>query len=187
VPIFTKKETENVGKFAKKIYDVLKESYRVRLDDREGYTPGFKFNEWELKGVPIRIEIGPREAAGNTIAIVRRDTGAKVESDTGNITEKMSLILNEINKNLYEKAEKLLKNNIHKVHTFEEFNEVLAKKKGIIHAPWCGNSECEESIKKETGAKTTNIPFEQESLGENEKCVYCNRKAKVWANFARTY
>ncbi len=187
IPIFTKKEAEEVMKFAKKVYDVLKENFRARLDEREGYTPGFKFNEWELKGTPIRIEIGPKEALKGTVSIVRRDTGARVESDAGNLTEKISLILDEINKNLYDKAEKFLKSNIHVVSSYEEFKEVLIKKKGIIRAPWCGSSECEENIKKETGAKTTNIPFDQKDLKEDAKCVYCGKKAKVMADFARTY
>ncbi|MFP3278492.1 MAG: proline--tRNA ligase [Candidatus Micrarchaeota archaeon] len=185
VPIIAKGKEEKILGYARKVADILKERYRIKLDDREGYTPGYKYNEWELKGVPLRIEIGLKEVEKGQVMFVRRDTGAKAEASLGDLVEKVEVILDDIHKNLYERAKKFMQEHIHNVETYDEFKHVLKTKKGIIHAPWCGSPECEEKIKEETGAKTSNIPFDQSDL--HGKCIYCGKEAKYMVNFAKSY
>jgi prolyl-tRNA synthetase len=194
VPIHKKDNADKVDAYAKKIHNQLSKEFRVRLDSREGYSPGYKFNEWELKGIPIRIEIGQREMDADKLVIVRRDTGEKSDcgaKDAKHVTEKL---LDEIHKNLYSKAQEFLKSNIHIVTDYKEFKKVLEEKKGIIQAPWCGSEECEKKIKEETGAKITNLPFEHGDIGN--KCIYCGKDPKhelgakaviAVANFAKSY
>jgi prolyl-tRNA synthetase len=184
VPIY-KKDDNTVKKFSEKVFADLSKKVRIRLDDRDGYTPGFKFNEWELKGVPLRIEIGPKDVANNSVVLVRRDTGEKTQVPVSALDAKVPEALEKMQADLYKKASEFMKSNIHGVKNYDEFKETLKKKKGMIHAPWCGSQECEDKIKDETGAKITNIPFEQGKLGE--KCIYCGKKAKEMANFARSY
>lgn len=185
VPIYRKDNTGKVNAYAKAVYDELKYGFRVRLDDREGYSPGFKFNEWEMKGVPVRIEIGERDMSANMVTIVRRDTGEKEQVKVGSVALKSAELIEEIHRSLYQKAVKFLQDNTHSVSTYEEFKKVLKEKGGMLHSPWCGSPDCESKIKAETGAKITNIPFDQGRL--SGKCVYCGEKAKHMVNFARSY
>jgi len=184
VPIFKDENMSQVLEFSKKIAKSL-DGIRVKVDDREGYTPGYKFNEWELKGVPLRLEIGQKEMNGNYVMAARRDTGKKVEVPVASLKEKISEILEDIQSELYKKAEAKLKSGIHAVDSYEELKEIIKKNKGIAHAPWCGSQKCEDSIKEETGAKITNMPLDQGDLHGN--CIYCGKKAKYMANFARSY
>jgi prolyl-tRNA synthetase len=185
VPIFRKENKEKVLDYAKKVNSSINEKLRTKLDSRDSYSPGYKFSEWELKGIPLRIEIGEKEADSNLVTIVRRDTGEKTQAELLKLKEKCTELLKEITANLYAKAEKFLKSHIHSAEDYSEFKKVLEEKKGIIHAAWCGGSECEAKVKDETGAKITNIPFEHEK--QKEKCVHCGKKAKHMANFARSY
>ncbi len=185
VPIYRKENMAEMLEYAKKVQNALKGKYRTRLDSREGYSPGYKFSEWELKGVPLRIEIGAKEAAADKVTLARRDTGEKTEAGMSGLEEKAEELLEKIQENLYQKAEALLKASIHTVKDYQEFKEALEKKKGMMHAAWCGSRECEMKIKEETGAKITNIPFDQGRL--LDKCVYCGKKSKHMANFARSY
>jgi prolyl-tRNA synthetase len=185
VPIYKTDGKESVMKFAEKVNSLLKDKYRTKLDRREGYSPGFKFSEWELRGVPLRLDIGEKEAKGNKVTIARRDTGEKMEVELLKLPEKCAELIESIQENLYRKAEAFLKANIHDVEDYAEFKKILETKKGILHAGWCGGKECEAKVKEETGAKITNIPFDQEKKAE--KCVYCNKKSKYMVNFARSY
>ena len=185
VPIYKKENQEKVISQARNISKLLSE-YRVRLDDREGYSPGHKFNEWELRGVPIRIELGERDIDAKKITVVRRDTGEKTECPETDVKLFVDKLLKDIHDNLYRNAEKFLNESVHRVLTYEEFKITLEKKKGFMHAPWCGNGSCEDKIKEETGAKITNMPFDGQKLTSN-KCIYCGKEAKYMANFARSY
>ncbi len=185
IPIYKKENREQVVGYAGRVLSKLKESFRAKIDDREGYSPGSKFSEWELRGVPLRIEIGERESSSESVTIACRDTGKREALQFEELERGCADALSLIQKRLYEKAEKHLKESIHEVHGYEQFKGVLSEKKGMLHAPWCGSTECEDRIKEETGAKITNIPFDQSRLGG--VCILCGKKAVKMANFARSY
>ncbi|MFQ6064729.1 MAG: proline--tRNA ligase [Candidatus Bathyarchaeia archaeon] len=155
------------------------------LDDREEYTPGWKFNHWELKGVPIRIEIGPRDVKKEQVIAARRDTLEKVAVKDGELLKTITKMLKEIQNNLFNRAKKFLDENITKVESYDEFKGVLGRKGGFIKACWCSKSSCEEKIKEETGATIRLVPFEKEKVFSN--CVYCRGKADKVVYFAKAY
>lgn len=170
---------------AQELYGVLKETFRVELDDRDTYSPGWKFNEWELKGVPVRLEIGPRDIQKNQAVVVRRDTGEKAEMSLDSIVENLNKLMQDIHNNIYKKALRFREENTHVALTFEELKDIIEKKPGFVKAMWCGNPACEAEIKAKTGATTRCLPFEQERLGE--ACVVCGEKAEKMAYYARAY
>ncbi len=185
VPIYKKDNQEKVSKHAMKIYDSIKDKFRVRIDDREGYSPGFKYNEWELKGIPLRIEIGEKDIANDSVMFARRDTGAKTPVKTHEVAKSISELIEKMQEEMYAKADAFLKSNVHTANTMEEFKKILKEKGGIISAPWCGDSECELKMKEEHGTKITNIPVDQPK--HTAKCIYCGKKASFAANFAKSY
>jgi len=155
------------------------------LDDRAEYTPGWKFNEWELKGVPIRIEIGPRDVERKQVVAARRDTFEKVNIREEELVDTINKMLSQVQNNLLNRARKFLEEHTTTVKTYVSFKEVLRKKGGLIKACWCSSTKCEEKIKEETGTTIRLIPFEKEELFSN--CVYCGEKAKEVVFFARAY
>jgi prolyl-tRNA synthetase len=165
--------------------ELQKKGISVILDDREEYTPGWKFNHWELKGVPIRIEIGPRDVKKKQVIAARRDTLEKVAVADKELTSTIEEMLTAIQDNLFNRAKKFLEDNITTVKTYDGFKEVLAEKGGFIKACWCSESRCEEKIKEETGATIRLIPFETEKVFAN--CIFCGKKADQVAFFARAY
>ncbi len=170
----------------KQIYSALKEmGFAVALDDRKEYTPGWKFNEWELKGVPIRIEIGPRDLRQQQATIVRRDTGQKTIVREEEVLGIVSELLQEIQCNLYAQARKELEAKTSFAKDYEEFKKILKKKGGFVKAAWCGSAECEAKIKEETGATIRLKPFKKETL--LERCVYGGEEAQEVVYFARSY
>jgi prolyl-tRNA synthetase len=155
------------------------------LDDRAEYRPGWKFNEWELKGVPIRIEIGPRDVKQKQLTLARRDTSERLVVKEEEIVDVVNKLLEEIQSNLFNRAKKFLENNITTVKTYDEFKEALKKKGGFIRACWCSSPTCEEKIKEETGATIRTVPFEKEKPFSN--CIYCGKEAKDVVYFGRAY
>ncbi|MEM5778661.1 MAG: proline--tRNA ligase [Candidatus Aenigmatarchaeota archaeon] len=184
VPVYNSKTKELVLNEAKKLEENLKE-FRTKLDNREEFSPGFKYNEWELKGVPIRIEIGPKDIKEKQVIIVRRDTLKKEAVKINKVNLRIKELLEEIHKNIFNKALEFLKNNTHKIKTYDEFKKVLKEKGGILQACWCGERICEDKVKEETGAKIINIPFGEEKPFSN--CIHCGKIAKFIANFAKSY
>ena len=186
VPIFYKvEERENVLKVAHELkVNLIKEKIRAILDDREWYTPGWKFNEWELKGVPLRIEIGPRDLKEKTITLVRRDTGERIAVKFEDAINEIKSTLDKIHSYLYNKAKKFLEGSILTVKNYDEFKEAIAKG-GFIRACWCLKNECEEKIKDETGATIRLIPLNKEEVFS--KCIYCNEDAREVVYFAKAY
>ncbi|MGE5638414.1 MAG: proline--tRNA ligase [Chloroflexota bacterium] len=171
---------------AKELFTMLKQKdIAVILDDREEYTPGWKFNHWELKGVPIRIEIGPRDLKQNQVMMARRDTYQKMPVKEMDVVETVEKLLTEIQHNLYAKARLDLENRITAVQNFEEFQNVLKTKAGFIKAAWCGKATCEAKIKDETGATIRLRPFEKET--PVSPCIACEEKADEMVYFARSY
>jgi len=171
---------------ANEILNKLNESgITAVLDDRAEYTPGWKFNEWELKGVPIRIEIGPRDLKQKQLTLARRDTSEKTVAKEDEILGVMNELLEDIQKNLFNRAKKFLENNITTVRTYDEFKASLKEKGGFIRACWCSSPTCEEKIKEETGATIRLIPFEKEEPFSN--CTYCGKEGKEVVYYARAY
>jgi prolyl-tRNA synthetase len=185
VPIFYKPtEKKKVMKKAEEIKKELEKEWEVILDDRSAYTPGWKFNEWELKGIPLRIEIGPKDIQKKQVVVVRRDNGNKIMVKENQVTKKVDQILEDIQNRLYKKAKKLLKDNIRDAKNYEQVKAILKEKRGFIRANWCGDEKCEERIKEETGATIRTISFKKEKVFSN--CL-CGKKAKAVVYFAKAY
>ncbi len=170
---------------ANELYQSLKDSFRIELDDRDTYSPGWKFNEWELKGVPIRLEIGPKDMEKDQVVLVRRDTGEKSFVPMEGVKESIDQLLKDINSNMYQKALKFREDHTSIATNMEEFVHGIDVRKGFVKAMWCMDRQCEDEIKEKTGATTRCIPFEQENF--SNKCVHCNREAKAMAYFAKAY
>ena len=187
IPIFYKEvEREKILKKAKEIFEKLKNSgISTVLDDRSEYTPGWKFHHWELKGVPLRIEIGPKDLEKKQVTLARRDTFERTTAKEEEVVQAVRKMLEEIQANLYRRAKEFLESHITTVKNYEEFKEALKNKGGFIKACWCSSSTCEEKIKEETGATIRLIPFEKEEPFSN--CVYCGKEAKEVVYFAKAY
>lgn len=185
VPILFKDSKTKVLKEAEKIKARLeKKGISAYLDNREGYSAGWKFNEWELKGIPIRIELGPKDLKNKQIILVRRDTWEKKNVSLNSFEKDVNNLLAQIQDNLYKKAEKLLKGDIVTVKNLEEAKKQFKNNK-IVFAQWCSSPKCEELIKDKTGAKSLNSPFKQPKI--SGKCFACNAKAERWFYFGRSY
>ena len=159
---------------------------RMKVDAREEVRPGFKFNEWELKGVPLRIEVGPKDVEKGTVALARRDFPGKEGRSfvsRENLDVQVHDLLEEIQRSLYEKAVKFRAENIHEPESYEDLKEIVAN--GWAYAWWCGDPECEQQIKADTKATTRCIPLEG-AQGEG-RCIYCGKAAVEKVHFARSY
>ncbi|MEM3781621.1 MAG: proline--tRNA ligase [Candidatus Micrarchaeaceae archaeon] len=187
VPILKKGLEQRIVEYAKAVANDLSKAFRTLLDDSTDYSPGYKFNKYELMGVPLRIELGEKELSKGVLLCTRRDTGEKSVISRKGAAEGVEKLLNEINANLYAKAEKFMLSSIHFVNSYEALKRAIKENGGIAKAPWCGGAKCELKIKEETGAKITNIPFDQQGLKHDSKCVYCGSRASCLANFARSY
>jgi prolyl-tRNA synthetase len=184
VPIMFKDSKEKVVKKAKEIMTKLKD-YTVKLDDREEYSAGWKFNQYEMKGVPIRIEIGPKDIEKDQVVIVRRDTLKKDFVPIKDLNEFVKKTMESIQNNLYKKSKKSMEENITEVKNLDEFKKAIDDKK-LAKALFCGEPSCEELIKDATGgASSRNIPFGQKLV--TGKCVNCGKQAKVSAIFGKSY
>lgn len=187
VPIpFKGQEAEAIAAKTKEIAETLKaRGISVVLDDRQEYTPGWKFNQWELKGVPIRIELGPRDLKNGQVVMVRRDTCQKTPVRQDDIPATVDKLLQEIHDNMLAKAKVILTDKTTAVTTYEEFKQVVEGKGGFIKAAWCGGADCEAKVKDETGATIRVLPFQREEPVTD--CIICGQKAKETAYFARSY
>ena len=183
VPVMMKKE--GVVEKTTEVYEKLKQEFRAEIDLRENYTPGYKFNDWELRGVPIRIELGPRDIENNVCVIVRRDTLEKQTIDLDEINKKIKETLEDIQKNMYEQSKKIREERTTVASNLDEFVKNIEEKQGYIKTMWCGKEECENKIKELTGAHSRCIPFTQEKLGN--KCVYCGDNAEIMVIWGRQY
>jgi prolyl-tRNA synthetase len=158
---------------------------RVHLDDRDQVTPGFKFNDWEMKGIPIRIELGPKDLENQNFILVRRDNGQKQEvSLNQEFSVDTEIELDNIHNDMFANAKKILDERTTTLETYDEFKSELEKGM-LIKAPICDNQTCEEKIKEETGADIRVIPDGCED--DSSKCVYCNGQSKIRPLFARGY
>ena len=186
VPIFKGKEQlEEISIVAKKIKDELEsKNVRVQFDNRENLKPGFKFAEHEMKGIPIRIAIGPKDIEKNQLELARRDTEEKIFIKQSFVLNEVEKILKEIHVNLFERAKKFLKENITEVDNYEDFKNTINQKGGFVYAYWDGTNETEEKIKKETKATIRCIPYGSSSKG---KCVLTGKESNQKVYFAKSY
>ncbi|HYC12276.1 MAG TPA: proline--tRNA ligase [Nitrososphaerales archaeon] len=184
VPIVNEESKKEVLAEAAKVQRRLSKEFRTRLDDRDQLTPGRKFNEWELKGVPLRVELGPRDLKAGQVVLVRRDTGAKRTAMLSDLEVETRKELDAMQKSLLDRAREFLVKNTHTAATLGELKEAL-KKGGVVRIHWCGSRKCEDRLKEETGGKIINIPLDQP--GARGACVSCSEKSELVVNFAKSY
>ncbi|MEJ2635142.1 MAG: proline--tRNA ligase [Calditrichia bacterium] len=185
IPIWKESNRQQVFDFTEKIYSALKTRFSVQLDDRDQYKPGFKYAEWEMVGVPLRVEIGPRDVDNNQVMLVRRDTREKIQVSAGDLLEKIDEILKQMQKDMFSRALKFREENTFQIDDYSEFRRVLDEKGGFIESHWCGSAGCEEKIKEDTKATIRNIPFNRKP--EKGKCIICGNESDGRVIFARAY
>jgi len=187
IPIYkSNDQLELISEKALSIKKLLeKKGISVKYDDRDTYKPGWKFAEYELKGIPVRIAIGPRDIENNTVEIARRDTLQKEVHSIDNIDEYIEKLLSDIQTNIYQKALNFRNENTFSVETYEEFKQILDSKGGFIKAHWDGTSETEIKIKEETKATIRCIPLND--IKEEGKCMVTGKPSKQRVIFARAY
>jgi len=179
IPIVTKSK-EDVLQEAKKIEEELKKHFRVHLDDRDNYTPGYKFYDWELKGVPLRLEIGPIEMENNQVILVRRDTFEKISVPREEYTERIDSLLKEIQKNLKDRAEKEMRKRMKKAESIEDVKNY----NGVSVVHWCGSEDCGHKIEELTEKKIIGIPLDVKEKG---RCIICGKETNTVAYVAKPY
>lgn len=188
IPILRKDSSAQTLEVANKIADDLRASdIRVKVDDRDWLNPGFKFHDWELRGVPVRLEIGPRDIEANQCVVARRDTGEKEALPLDGLAAKIAEKLEAVQAGLLAEAEAFREANTREVRDFEEFKTLIAEGKTFIRAPWDGTGETEEKIKAETKATIRCIPLEGGEASDGDKDVLSGAPAKHIALFARAY
>ncbi|MGB4645444.1 MAG: proline--tRNA ligase [Dictyoglomaceae bacterium] len=186
IPIWkNESDKEKVYRYVDEIYKILSRQFRVKVDNDEEHTPGWKFNEWELRGVPIRLEIGPKEAEKDEIFVARRDLRTKTSIKREIMVEEISNLLKDIQKSLFDKAMKFREERTYEVEDFNTFKDIMDTKRGFVKASWCGDGDCELKIKELTGATIRNIPIDWEE--EDGKCILCGKKTKIKVLFAKAY
>ncbi len=185
IPIFQKDfNNSTLAETTHKVYQELKKKFVCFHDDRDSYSPGYKFNEWEVQGVPLRIELGPKDLKSNQCVFVRRD-GKKTNVNMDSILSEAEKTLSNFQNYLFEKAKNTLKENTYLEDDYEKFKDKLESEGGFFKMHWCGNSDCELKIKDETKATIRCIPFETSE--EKGKCVFCGNKSIGRVIFARNY
>ncbi|MFH1294650.1 MAG: proline--tRNA ligase [Candidatus Aenigmatarchaeota archaeon] len=182
VPIVFDKTKDPVLKKCRELANKLRDGFSVKLDDREGYTAGWKFNEWELKGIPIRIEVGPRDVEKGHAVIVRRDTGEKTITRDADMHKTVKRTLEKMQKDMFERASKFLVENTAKATDYAALKKAVKEKK-IVIAGWCGSRSCEDKIQDETTA-TIRLIADKNS---EKCCVYCGKKSAETVYISRSY
>ena len=185
IPIFkSEKELEDITDYVNPIImDIRESGFSVKFDDRLNQKPGFKFNEHEIKGVPIRIAVGPRDLKENTIEIFRRDTLTKKNLKSSDAVNEIKFLIEDIQKTLYERSKDFMTTNTKVAENYEDFKNLI-ENGGFVLAHWDGTEETEELIKKETKATIRCIPFESNDSG---LCIVTGKKSKGMVFFARSY
>ncbi len=186
VPIWkSDEERTRISEVARMAAEELKGAFRVRLDLREEVSPGWKFNEWELKGVPLRLEIGPKDLEKSQFLAVRRLDRRKTPVPRDGLVARCADLLEEIQRDMLEKGRAFLRANTREVRDYEEFKRGLDATGGFFRAHWCGSPDCEQQIKDDTKATIRCIPLEGNR--EDGTCLRCGRPSNRWVYFARSY
>ncbi len=178
------KDDKNV-EVANKLYERIKKA-GIKADiDLTDKTPGYKFADSEMKGIPIRLEIGPKDIENNVCVLVRRDTNEKIEVSLSNVEDEIKNLLEKIQQNMFDTAKKFLDSHIDIAYTKDELIEKMNNKTGFIKAMHCGDEECEASLKEEAGITSRCIPMEQERI--SDKCAICGKPAKYEVIWGKSY
>jgi len=183
IPIIFKGKEEMVLQTCEIVAEILKSHHLRVLVDKRDITPGNKYYEWELKGVPLRIEIGPRDVQNDQIVVVPRDTSEKLVVSLSDIEIQLPKALDDFNERLYEKAQSILTENMHYVTSIEEAKEL----KGIVVLPWCGTDACALEVEKILEGNTLGEPLEIDESVKQQRCPVCGSSAIQWMRFARSY
>ncbi|MCI8291082.1 MAG: proline--tRNA ligase [Clostridia bacterium] len=183
VPIAAHKE--GVIQKAEELNNKLKKNFRMKLDLRDNYSTGFKFNDWEMRGVPVRIEIGPKDIENDQVVVVRRDTLEKEVVKLENLENRLAELMNLIQANMFNECLKRKNEKTTVAYSLDEILKNLEQNQGYVKTMWCGNVECEDKIKEVTGAHSRCIPFEQEHLADT--CPVCGKKADTMVVWGRQY
>ena len=167
--------------------ELLQAGLRVKIDAREEFTPGWKFSEWEMRGVPLRLEVGPKDVKAGRAVLVRRDTSKKEFAALTGLKEQVRKTLQEVQSSLFDQALKFQRENTRRVADYAEFKEVIESKRGFVVAWWCGDEACEDRIKEETMTTIRVIPLKLEAKESPGACITCGKKGRELAYFARAY
>jgi prolyl-tRNA synthetase len=187
VPIWRKEAEKSVVlEQVTRVEKMLKGKVRVKVDMSEN-TPGWKYNEWEMRGVPVRMEIGPRDVKNNSVMLVRRDNRAKTPISVDALEAHLPELLEEVQQALFQRAVEFRKQNTYATDSYDEFKEIIAEKRGFVRVKWAEDSAAELAIKEETKATLRVIPFDQPEGGVQGKCIYTGKPATCEAIFARAY
>jgi prolyl-tRNA synthetase len=186
VPIFKNETKDAVVAFARKLRDTLAPDFRVLLDEDDQNTPGWKFSEYELQGIPVRLEVGPRDMEKGQVVAVRRDTGEKAFVPVADAGATLRTLLTSMQSNLYERALKFRNDNTFRAHDYGELAKLLDDPGGFVEAGWCGDAACEARVKEETKATIRLLPLDKKDTG-GAPCVVCGKSARDIAVFGRAY
>jgi prolyl-tRNA synthetase len=188
IPIYNEKNAKEVKPKAQEVgIELQKHHINVTVDDRDEYTAGWKFNYWEIKGIPLRINIGPRDISKSQAELVRRDTMERLIVGLEKISEFTISILQQIQENLLFQAKKFLSENITKTDDYHSLKLIIDRKGGLVLTSWCEAQSCEVKMKEETGADIRVIPFEEQDEVSLKECIYCGKPAKRMVMIARGY
>jgi len=166
--------------------ELIQQGIRVYLDSRESQTPGWKFNEWEMRGVPLRMEIGPKDIEKSQVMLARRDTREKSAAPMDGLAGHVQHLLDTIQQALFERAVAFREDHTSATDSYDEFKQIMDGRPGFVIAPWCGSAQCEADIKTETQATIRNVPFTSEKP-VGKRCLKCNGEATANAWFAKSY
>lgn len=186
VPIGPQKERDRVVNHASEWLKRLQAAgVRVKMDAREDFSPGWKFNEYEMRGIPVRLELGPRDMDNGQVVLVRRDTGEKTFVPEAELLTRLPHLLEEIQQNMYDRAKHFRDENSRIAHTLAELTDTIDNQRGFVLSGWCGEDACERAIKEKCGATSRNIPFDPpEHL---DTCVVCGKPAQHTVWYAKSY
>jgi len=186
IPIGPPKTRDMVIARSDELFAELKKAgIRVGMDDRADVRPGWKFNEYEMRGVPVRLEIGPRDMENGVCVLVSRISGEKKVVQQDRLVEEVQAMLEQVHQEMYNRAKAFRDEHFYSVDTLDEMKASMEEKRGFTLAGWCGSEACEHQVKEETGATSRNIPFEPEV--QKTKCLVCGEPAKHTVVFARAY
>ncbi|WP_327053074.1 proline--tRNA ligase [Halomicrococcus gelatinilyticus] len=188
VPIWQEDNREEVLDYAEDVAEDLESAgIRVELDDRDERNPGFKFNEWELKGVPVRFEIGPNEVEDEEVTVVHRPDGESVTEDRDDIAETTRDHFDAVFDKLYEAAEQNLEENVREAYEVPQILGTIGQHGGYVKTPWCGDEACETVVKDEIAAEIVMVPLDRDEEPIGEECAVCGDEAEETAYFAKSY